>query len=139
MYEVPGKDKAIASIIDEDYQMIDKHLDNSLRAHIQSFEFIDFSKLLVKNRFMRDDKQRLEIINKNGLSYLSPISDSNTAINSYNKWEQAFRVYSNILTSKFPAKSPELLQYNHTIHTASMTYACKNVAVYDREFHTHIA
>ena len=59
-------------------------------------------------------------VSRNEMTYLSPIADRElVTINSYNKWEQAFRVYSNVLTSKFPAKATELLQYNHTIHTAS--------------------
>ena len=142
MFEVPGKDnKNITSVIDEDYQMIDAHIDNSLRAKILNFEFIDFSQLIAKNRATRDDEgQRLEIVNRNGLSYLSPISDrENVTISTYNRWEQVFRVYSNVLTSKYPTKSSELLQYNHTIHTASTSYSWDNVYSYGKEFRTHIS
>ena len=141
MYEVPGKIKAITSLIDEDYQMIDAHIDETLKKKITSFEFIDFGRLISKGRFVHDeDNQRLEIVNKDGYSYLSPVTDrDNVTITSYSKWEQAFRVYSNILTSKFPAKSTELLQYNHTIHTASTTYSWDNVYAYDREFRHHIS
>ena len=60
-------------------------------------------------------------------------------INTYGRWEQAFRVFSNILTSKYPEKAPELLQYNHTIHSASTTYTWENVYAYDREFRQHVA
>ena len=121
--------------------MIDAHIDQALRKKITDFEFIDFSRLVSKNRFVQDDdNQRLEIVNKNGLSYLSPVSDrEGVTINSYIKWEQAFRVYSNVLTSKYPSKSTELLQYDHTIHTASTTYAWDNVYAYNREFRNHIA
>ena len=71
--------------------------------------------------------------------YLSPIADKDIIqINSYNKWEQALRVFSNILTTKRPDKATELLQYNHTIHTASMAYVWDNVYAYDREFKQHI-
>ena len=71
---------------------------------------------------------------------MSPISDrDNLSINSYGRWEQAFRVYSNIITSKSPGKATELLQYNHTIHMASTTYSWDNVYSYDKEFRHHIA
>ena len=134
---------ACASIsqIDQDYQMIDAHIDEGIRKKIQAFEFIDFGKLLSKNCPMRDEEgQRLEIVNKNGMSFLSPVGDRESiTINHYGKWEQAFRVYSNILTSKYPGKSTELLQYNHTIHTASMLYIWENVYAYDKEFRQHIA
>ena len=59
-------------------------------------------------------------------------------MSSYYKWEQVFRVYSNILTSRLPGKSTELIQYNHTIHTASVSYIWENVYAYDREFRQHI-
>ena len=84
MYEVPGKEKAITSIIDKDYQMIDTHIDESLRSHILTFKYTDFSKLISKSRYVReDDQQRMEIVNKNGLSYLSLISDNNVNISGY--------------------------------------------------------
>ena len=102
--------------MDNNYQMIDSHIDDSLRKKIVNFEFIDFSKLLVRNRTLREDDQRLEIVNRNGMTFLSPVSErDNLQISSYGRWEQAFRVYSNVLTTQYPNKSPELLQYNHTI------------------------
>ena len=82
----------------------------------------------------------MEIVNKNGFTYLSPVADRETVqINSYIKWEQAFRIFSNILTAQFPLKATELLQYNHTIHIASQSYHWENVAVYDHEFQQHIS
>ena len=73
------------------------------------------------------------------MTYLSPISDREMVnINSYNKWEQAFHVYLNILNSKHSEKATELLQYNHMIHTVSMAYHWDNVYAYDKEFHHHI-
>ena len=82
----------------------------------------------------------MEIVSRNGMTYLSPITDRESIqINSYLKWEQAFRVYCNILTSKFPAIASELFQYNHTIHSASTAYICENVYSYDKEFRHHIS
>ena len=60
-------------------------------------------------------------------------------INTYQKWEQAFRIYSNVLTSAFPKKATELLQYNHTIHSAAASYHWDNVYSYDKEFRYHIS
>ena len=74
------------------------------------------------------------------MTYLAPIAEREVIqITSYNKWEQAFRVFSNVLTSKYPQKATELLQYNHTIHTASMAYIWENVYNYDKEFCHHIS
>ena len=85
-------------------------------------------------------RSRLEIVNRNRATYLSPISDHKTQqIHNYGRWEQAFRIYSNILTSKYPEKSTELLQYNHTIHLASTSYTWENVYAYDKEFRYHIS
>ena len=138
MYEVSGK--LNASQIDEDYQMIDNHIDEVMRKRIQRYEFVELGKLLPRNRMGDEDHQRLEIVNRNGMSYLSPVSEREVNnIHSYNKWEQAFRIYTNILTTKYPGKATELLQYNHTIQTASTSYHWENVLAYDREFRRHIA
>ena len=138
MFQLPGK--LNISQIDEDYLMIDTHLDDNLKKKIQSYEFVDFGKLIAKNRNYQDEHQRLEIVNKNGMSFLSSVSDRETInINTYARWEQAFRVYSNVLMSKYLTKTTELLQYNHTIHTAAMSYVWDNVYAYDKEFRHHIA
>ena len=126
--------------MDNDYQMLDSHIDDAMKKKIWALEYIDFSKLLVKNRASREEDQCLEIVSRNGMTFLSPVFDrEHLQINSYGKWEQAFRVFSNVLTTKFPGKSPELLQYNHTIHSAASSYVWENVYAYDREFRRHIA
>ena len=60
-------------------------------------------------------------------------------INSYSKWEQAFRVYSNIYMKFHPERGSELIQYSHIIHTAVLTYSWDNVYLYDKEFRLHMA
>ena len=124
LYETLGKmvyynitDCINTTQIDQDYQMIDGHVDEALKCKIQCFEYVEFSKLISKNRMFKEEgDQRMEILTRNGMTYLAPISDREAVqINNYGKWEQAFRVYSNILTSRYPGKSTELLQYNHTI------------------------
>ena len=146
IFDVPGivdfnAYKSSVAAMDKDYQMIDAHIDDALKRKVLNFEYVNFSKLMVCNKPVKeDDHQRLEIINKNGMSFLSPISDrDNLNVSSYSHWEQAFRVFSNIITSKYPQKSSELLQYNHTIHTASVSYIWENVYAYDHEFRQHIA
>ena len=138
MYQVPGRSQSITACIDEDYQMIDAHIDDSLRKKIINFEYVDFSRLLSRGR--REDGTRLELVPRDGYTYFAPASEKEgITIGSYFKWEQAFRVYSNIITCSFPAKAPELLQYNHTIQTASASYQWENVYSYDKEFRHHIS
>ena len=126
------------AVMDNNYQMIDVHIDDVLRKKIISYNYVDFSKLLPKNK--REDDQRLEIVNRNGMTFLSLVSErDNAQISSYGCWEQVFRVYSNVLTTRYPNKSPELLQYNHTIHTSSTSFVWDNVYSYDKEFRRHIS
>ena len=132
-------------LIDNDYQMIDAHIDKGLRKKILAFEYVDLSKLLNKNRAGKEEENRLEFVTRQGVTFLAPVGECEgwregvAQINSYLKWEQAFRVYSNILTTHYPAKVTELLQYNHTIHTASTSYVWENVYSYDKEFQHHIS
>ena len=141
-YEVDERVNTLSVVaMDQDYQMIDAHLDEVLKRKILNFEYVEFNKLLAKHRTLKEDEgyQRLEIVNRNGQSFLSPVSECDALqINSYHRWEQAFCIFSNVLTSKYPAKGPELLQYNHMIHSASLSYVWDNVYSYDREFRHHI-
>ena len=126
--------------MDHDYHMIDNHIDEAMKKKILEFEYVDFSKLLPHNRSLHEDDQCLEIVNRNGMTFLSPVSDrDNVGIISFAKWDQAFRVYSSILTTRYPMKLPELLQYSHTIHMAATSYLWDNVYSYDKEFCHHIS
>ena len=73
------------------------------------------------------------------MTYLAPVVGDSIQINTYNRWEQAFQIYSNIITAQFPEKASELLQYNHTIHMVSTTYVWENIYAYNREFRHHIS
>ena len=141
MYEVKGKHTSETTNIaamDNDYQMIDAHIEEGMKRKIIGFEYVDLSKLLTRGHW-RDEDQRLELINRNGMTYLAPAERDGNQITSYIKWEQAFWVYSNIITTHYPEKSSELLQYNHMIHTASMSYIWDNIYSYDKEFRYHIS
>ena len=104
---------------------------------------MDLAHLLNKTRGSADDEgaQKLGIVSKDGVSYLAPIHEQDVSqiINGYSHWEQAFRVFLNILTTKYPFKATELLQYNHTIHSAATIYIWDNVYAYDKEFRYHIS
>ena len=53
MYEVPGT--VNIQLIDQDYQMIDVHVDETLRKRIQNLEFVDLGKLLQKSKVIREE------------------------------------------------------------------------------------
>ena len=85
-HSVPGKSgklvddqlsvmpKISVSAMDQNYQMVDSHVDESTRKKIIAFEYVDFSKLINKMKPTKEDDsgQRLEIVNHNGMSYPTP-------------------------------------------------------------------
>ena len=83
----------------------------------------------------------MEIVNKNGRTYFVPAKDvsDNSGITNFSCWEQALCVYSNIYCKKHLERSTELIQYNHSIHTAALTYTWENVYLYDRDFRHHLS
>ena len=112
-------------IVDEGYLQVAAHIDRSLKQKIQQFEYVDFSRLLPHDKLMQQEDQRLTFVNKGGVPFLVPANENGRdgQITSYARWDQAFRVYSEIITSKFPHKAQELLQYNYVIHTAAQMYS----------------
>ena len=126
--------------VDEEYLVIGGHVEPSLEEKITQFHYIDFAKLLPKDRIARTEDNPMELVFKNGTTYFTPVADRETSvIGNFNKWEQAFCIYSKILTKAHPAKAGELIQYNHVIYTAALTFCWDNVYAYDREFHMHIS
>ena len=127
--EVPFNEKILNKaylhplLLDEDYLVIGGFVDQSTREKIGNGEYIDFSKLIPKDHVTSEEDNRMEMINKGGMSYWVPVSDREvSSINGFNKWEQAFRVFSNIYTSYHPDRAGELIQYNHVIHTAAQNF-----------------
>ena len=83
----------------------------------------------------------MELVNKGGVTYFVLVSDREVSglITGFNKWEQAFRVFSNIYTKEYPHRATELIQYNHLIHTASLSFTWDNVYSYNKEFRMHMS
>ena len=91
-----------SAYMDEDYMLVASHVNRWTRQKIINREFVDFNKLLKKDRVSDDEGyQRMTMINKGGYSYWVPMTEKGT-INGYTKWDQAFRVFLDIYTGKFP-------------------------------------
>ena len=123
---------------DYDYLVIGGHVDETMQQKIVKGEYIDFGKLIPRDRIMAEEDGRMELVVRNGKTFWTPVCETVT-INSFNRWEQAFRIYSNIYTRAHPHKSSKLIQYNHVIHSISLTYVWDNVYGYDKEFRLHLS
>ena len=130
-----------ATIVDENYIMIGGHVDEGVCSKIINHEYIDFALLLPRDRMVSEDDHRMELVSKGGSTYFVPVSDREVSgtINSFFKWEQAFRVYTNVYSRVYPERATELIQYNHLIHTASLSFTWDNVYRYDKEFRMHLS
>ena len=128
-----------ANIVDENYLIIGGNLDGSIIAKIVRHEYIDFARLLPKDRISAKEDHQMELVSRAGSTFCVPVSDRELGgiINNFLKWEQAFRVFSNVYTRYYPERASELIQYNQLIHTASHTFVWDNVYRYDKEFHIH--
>ena len=126
--------------IDESFLMVAAHLEQNVLDKIIQGEYVDFSKLIAKDRVLLEEDNRMQIINKGGETFWVPASQSEViTINCYSKWEQAFRVFSDVYLRAHPYRASELVQYNHVIHTAVMSYTWDNVYMYDKEFRLHMS
>ena len=127
-------------MVDENYSLVAAHVDQSIRDKILNGEYVDFAKLLPRDRIGWHDDNRMEMMYKDGRTYFVPASErDNISISSFNRWEQAFRIFCNIYTEKFPGKAVELTQYGHIIFSASMSYMWDNVYAYDKDFRIHLS
>ena len=125
-----------SAIVDEGYMMVGVHLDKNLQLKIINSKYVDFSRLVSRDRISREDDHSMELISKGGSTYFVPVTDREvTNISNFNKWEQAFRVFMNVFTRAHPEKSSQLIQYNHVIYS----FSWENVYAYDKEFRMHIS
>ena len=119
--------------------MAENYVDETIKDRIENGEYVDFARLLPRDRFQIEEDNRMEIVNRDGKTFFVPASSGDGAsINNFSCWEQAFRVFSNIYPRRFPERSAELIQYNHIIHTAALTFTWENVYLYDHDFRLHL-
>ena len=140
---LPINDEFVHSmLVDQNFLMVAAHVDEGLHRKIIMGEYVDFAKLLPRDKVTVEEDHHMELVNCDGQACYMPIADQealNNPISSFNKWEQAFRVFTDIYTREFPNCSAELIQYNHVIHTAALTYSWDNVCRYDRQFRVHMS
>ena len=87
-------------LVDEDYLLVASHVDSPTLNKIINGEYVDFARLLPHDKILQEEDQRLEVVVRGGHTYWVPAIDREnlSSISSINKWEQAFRVYSDILS-----------------------------------------
>ena len=127
-----------SAIVDENYMVVGNHIDEGTVKKIVNGEYVDFGKLIPRDRILAEEDGRMEMVVRSGKMYWMPVNDA-ISINGFSRWEQAFRIFSNIYTKAYPQRSTELIQYNHIIHTVSMSYMWDNVYAYDKEFRIHMS
>ena len=134
-----AKSQQSSVLMDEGYVIVGAHVDEVTVQRISRGEYVDFGKLILKDRIMLEEEScRMEMHVKNGKTFWSPVLEL-TNINSFAKWEQAFRVFANIYSKANPHRAAELIEYNHVIHVASMSFIWDNVYMYDKEFRLHMS
>ena len=135
-----ARDMIHSVLVDEEYTAIGSHLDENIVNKIKRGEYVDFAKLLPRDRLAIEEDNRIQPIFKDGQVFWQTPNDwTNSSINNFHKWEQAFRVYSKIYTQHHPHRATELIQYSHDIHAASLTFIWENVYQYDKEFRLHLS
>ena len=125
-------------MVDENYLMVGSHVDDNTKLKIITRQYVELEKLLVRDILVENEDQRMQIVNRGNQTFWVPIKEIQH-IHNFGKWEQAFRVFTNIYVKKFPQRSSELIQYYHLIHTASLSYVWDNVYSYDKDFWLHLS
>ena len=128
-----------SAMVNETYMMVASHLDELTIKKIEQGDFVDFLRLIPKDKVVSESEEtEMKMIMKEGKTFYVPVRDGQS-ITGFGKWEQAFRVYSNIYTRIHLERATELIQYNHVIHTASLIYVWSNVYAYDQDFRLHMS
>ena len=110
IFQTPGKERVLnienslsrdkmlvhSMMVDEDYLIVASHIDENAKLKISNGEYVDFAKLLPKDRILEEEEVKLQMTIKNGQTFWTPMNDNKTLVTSLRKWEQAFRVYSDI-------------------------------------------
>ena len=76
IFPVPGKNSnwdlrnfCHTAVINETYMVVGSHVEETLYGKIQRGEYVDFGRLILKDRVLNEDDQRLEMIIWGGRTY----------------------------------------------------------------------
>ena len=69
IFEVQGNNSHLSAILDENYLAIGSHVEESLRKKIGVGEYVDFAKLMPKDKVNNEEDNRMEMVNKGGMSF----------------------------------------------------------------------
>ena len=72
-------------LVDEGYIVVSAHLDKQMMTKIKAGEYVDFGKLIPKDRVI-DDDGRMELCVRNGWTFWMSVTNS-VSINNFAKWE----------------------------------------------------
>ena len=80
--------------VDADYLFISSHLYEGTKRKIEASQYVDFGRLLPRDRIDAMEDNRMVLVNNNGEQFYQPYADKVNlySIDSYAKWELAFRV-----------------------------------------------
>ena len=124
-----------SGLSDDDFFHLTCHVESGLLEKIEKGQFVELDKLIPKDkRRLKSEDNHMEWIQSEGGTFLAPVSDRLSKINSFRCWEQAFRVYATIFCSANPHRSKEIWQYVSVISTVSNSYIWENVYEYDVTF-----
>ena len=134
-----SKELAHSVMVDEKYLMIGTHLDDTTNLKIIKGDYVEFEKLLPRDKIAAIEDQRMQIVNRGNQTFWVPIKESHGSIHNFHKWEQAFQVFTNVHIQSHPNRAAELVQYSHLIYTASLSFVWDNVYNYDKDFRLHLS
>ena len=124
---------------DGDFMMSTCHVEPTLVEKAEKGQYVELEKL--RNKSLKElmnkesGKFKLDFLVKEGQSYVvAAQNDKEVKINSYRRWEQAFKVYMILFSEKNPTRAAEILAYADIISNASQTFVWENVAMYDYYF-----
>ena len=68
----PNPMQQYSSVVDENYLVIGAHLDIAIQNKIVNNEYVDFSRLIPKDRIAKEEDHRMEIVNRGGQTFFCP-------------------------------------------------------------------
>ena len=126
-------------VTDDDFFHLTSHIDSNLREKIENGQYVDLDKLLPRDRGslfdsrVTSDGNPMQWIQNSDGTFLMPAKRA-SRINSFHRWEQAFRAYATIYCGVNQKRSKEIWQYISVINTAAACYTWENVYNYDMTF-----
>ena len=82
-----------SALLDKDYLLVGNYVDEITKKKNGNGDYVDFAKLMPRDRISSEEDQHMEIVNKGDMSYWIPAGEKEVTASQTFSWENVYKYH----------------------------------------------